>query len=167
MKVETHDADVSLSIEDLESYDQHKNLIAVIMARFFLRYLNLLYRQFEGDLVLPMVLGEIAHHNIIRLYTLKDGCMEINPKAADYPGRMKHLEPTNAYSISQATSIPRETVRRKIDKLQQKGWVVKNDQGEVTLSETVSDHFTKDLNKKILAELLKTSESIRNLLKSA
>jgi DNA-binding IclR family transcriptional regulator len=77
---------------------------------------------------------------------------------------MKHLEPTNAHSISQATSIPRETVRRKIDKLQQKGWVVKNDQGEVTLSETVSDHFTKDLNKKILAELLKTSECIRNLL---
>jgi hypothetical protein len=57
MKAETHDGDVSLPIEDLESYDQHKNLIAVIMARFFLRYLNLLYRQFEGDLVLPIVLG--------------------------------------------------------------------------------------------------------------
>ena len=80
---------------------------------------------------------------------------------------MKHLEPTNAYSISQATGIPRETVRRKIDKLQQKGWVVKNDRGEVVMSETVSDHFTKGLNKKILAELLMTSKSIQNLLKPA
>jgi DNA-binding transcriptional ArsR family regulator len=153
-----------LQTDACERYDQHKKLIAVIMNRFFLRYLNLLYREFEGDLVLPIVLGEIAHHNIIRLYSLKDGCIEINTKAADYPERMKHFEPTNAYSISQATAIPRETVRRKIDKLQQKGWVVKNDQGEVTLSETVSDHFTKDLNKKILAELLKASECIRNLL---
>ncbi len=137
------------------------------MARFFLRYLNLLYREFEGDLVLPIVLGEIAHHNIIRLYSLKDDCIEINKQTVDYPERMKLLAPTNAYSISQATGIPRETVRRKIHKLQKKGWVVKNDQGEVTLSETVSDHFTKDLNKKILAELLKASECIRNLLKPA
>ena len=144
-------------------YDQHKSLVAIIMARFFLRYLNLLYREFEGDLVLPIVLGEIAHHNIIRLYSLKDDSIEINKQAANYPERMKQLETTNAYSISQATGIPRETVRRKIDKLQQKGWVVKNNRGEVFISETVSDHFTKDLNKKILAELLRASECIRNL----
>jgi DNA-binding GntR family transcriptional regulator len=78
---------------------------------------------------------------------------------------MKHLEPTNAFSISQATGIPRETVRRKIDKLEKKGWVVKNDRGEVCISEKVSDHFTTGFNKKILAELLEASENIRNLLK--
>jgi predicted transcriptional regulator len=152
---------------DEDRYDQHKSLVAIIMARFFLRYLNHLYREFEGDLVLPIVLGEIAHHNIIRLYSLKDDYIEINKQATNYPERMKQLEPTNAFSISHATGIPRETVRRKIDKLQQKGWVVKNNRGEVCISDTVSDHFTKDLNKKILAELLKTSESIRTLLKSA
>jgi predicted RNA binding protein YcfA (HicA-like mRNA interferase family) len=167
MKAEKHNEDTQQPIVDLESYDQHENLIAVIMARFFLRYLNLLYREFKGDLVLPIVLGEIAHHNIFRLYSLKGDSMEVNEQAANDPERMKHLEPTNAFSISQATRIPRETVRRKIEKLQQKGWVVKNDRGQVRISETVSGHFTKELNKKILAELLKTSESIRNLLKSA
>jgi predicted RNA binding protein YcfA (HicA-like mRNA interferase family) len=167
MKAEKHNEDTQQPIVDLESYDQHENLIAVIMARFFLRYLNLLYREFKGDLVLPIVLGEIAHHNIFRLYSLKGDSMEVNEQAANDPERMKHLEPTNAFSISQATRIPRETVRRKIEKLQQKGWVVKNDRGQVCISETVSGHFTKELNKKILAELLKTSESIRNLLKPA
>ena len=137
------------------------------MARFFLRYLNLLYREFEGDLILPIVLGEIANHNPFRFYSPKGDSIEINKQVANYPERMKHLEPTNAHSISQATGIPRETVRRKIDKLQQKGWAVKNDRGEVVMSETVSDHFTKDFNKKILAELLQTSKSIRNLLKPA
>jgi DNA mismatch repair ATPase MutL len=58
-------------------------------------------------------------------------------------------------------------VRRKIDKLEKKGWVVKNDQGEVFMSETVSEHFTKDFNKKILAELLEASGCIWNLLKPA
>jgi biotin operon repressor len=167
MKAEKRNEDTQQPIVDLESYDQHEKLIAVIMARFFLRYLNLLYREFKGDLVLPIVLGEIAHHNIFRLYSLKHDSMEVNEQAPNDPERMKHLEPTNAFSISQATGIPRETVRRKIEKLQQKGWAVKNDRGQVRISEKVSDHFTKDLNKKILAELLKTSESIRNLLKSA
>jgi predicted transcriptional regulator len=137
------------------------------MNHFFLRYLNLLYREFEGDLVLPIVLGEIAHHNIHRFYSLTGGCIEFNEKAATAPERIKHLEPTNAFSISQATGIPRETVRRKIDKLEKKGWVVKNDQGEVFMSETVSEHFTKDFNKKILAELLEASGCIWNLLKPA
>jgi len=167
MKSEKSREDNQQQIFDLQLYNQHKNLVAIIMARFFLRYINLLYREFEGDLVLPIVLGEIAHHNIFRLYSLKGDYIEINKQVANYPERMKHLEPTNAFSISQATGIPRETVRRKIDKLQQKGWAVKNDRGEVCISETVSDHFTKNLNKKILAELLKTSESIRNLLKPA
>jgi len=164
MKAEKRDEDTQQPIVDSERYDRHKKLIAVIMARFFLRYLNLLYRDFEGDLVLPIVLGEIAHHNIIRLYSLKGGGMQVNEQADNYPEQREDLEPTNAYSISQATGIPRETVRRKIKKLQQKGWVVKNNRGEVCISDTVSDHFAKDLNKKILAELLETSESIRSLL---
>lgn len=152
---------------DSDQYDAHKSAVAIIMNHFFLRYLNLLYREFEGDLVLPIVLGEIAHHNILRFYSQKGDCIEVNEQEMNYPERMKQLEPTNAFSISQATGVPRETVRRKIDKLQQKGWIVKNERGEVCISETVSEHFTQDFNKKILAELLNASECIRKLLKPA
>jgi predicted ArsR family transcriptional regulator len=70
----------------------------------------------------------------------------INKRAANYAERMKHLEPTNAFSISQATGIPRETVRRKIDKLQQKGWAVKNERSEVYMSETVSVYLDRFKN---------------------
>jgi hypothetical protein len=84
MKAEKRDEDTQQPIVDSERYDRHKKLIAVIMARFFLRYLNLLYRDFEGDLVLPIVLGEIAHHNIIRLYSLKGGGMQVNEQADNY-----------------------------------------------------------------------------------
>jgi hypothetical protein len=152
---------------DSDRYDTHQNAVAIIMAHFFLRYLNHLYREFEGDLVLPIVLGEIAHHNIFRFYSRKGRSVEVNEQSMTNSDRMKHLEPTNAFSISQATGIPRETVRRKIDKLEKKGWVFKNEEGGLLISDTVSAHFTKDLNKKILAELLETSENIRNLLKPA
>jgi hypothetical protein len=149
---------------DQESYEANKSLIAVMMGHFFLRYLNRLYREFDGDLILPIVLGEIAHHNITKLYSSDGSCLKVRDEADAYPDRMKHLEPTNAYSISQATGIPRETVRRKIDKLVKKGWILKNSRGGVAISETVADHFTEDFNKKLLADLLETSECIREIL---
>jgi len=152
------------SVFDQEQYETHKSAVAIIMGHFFLRHLNLLYREFEGDLILPMVLGEIAHHNISGFYSLKGDCIEVNEQAAHYPERIKHLAATNAFSISQATGIPRETVRRKIEKLEKKGWIVKNNRGEVFMSKTVSEHFMKDFNKKLLSELLETTECIRELL---
>jgi hypothetical protein len=35
---------------DREKYEKHKSAVAIIMGHFFLRYLNLLYREFDGDL---------------------------------------------------------------------------------------------------------------------
>ena len=144
-------------------YDAHRSAVAIIMGNFFLRYLNLLYREFDGDLVLPIVLGEIAHHNIMRFFSRKGNSIEVHEKAATHPEWMKHLEPTNAFSLSEACGIPRETVRRKIDKLQKKGWIVKNDRGEVFICERVGEYFSKEFNKKILTELLEACDSLRKL----
>jgi len=152
------------SLFDQKQYESHKRLIAVIMGHFLLRHLNLLYQEFDGDLLMPIVLGEIAHHNILRFYSHEGHCFDAQENMERGPDRMKNLEPSNAYSISEATGIPRETVRRKIDKLMKKGWVVKSPMGEVTISETVSEHFMKDFNKNLLSELLETSECITRLL---
>lgn len=144
-------------------YEKNRSEIAIIMGYFFLRYLNLLYRKFDGDFVLCMVLGEIANHNISGFFSKKGSCIEVQKQLATYPERIKHLQPTNAFSISEATGIPRETVRRKIDKLQKKGWIVKNDQGEVFICETVTEYFSNDFNKKILAELFEACNCLRKL----
>jgi len=151
---------------DEAQYETHKVEVAVIMGQFFIRYLNLLYREFEGDLVLPIVLGEIAHHNIHHFYS-KLGCgMKSHKPKTSSEKIFRNLEPTNAFSISEATGIPRETVRRKIDKLQKKGWITRNERGEVFLSTTVSDDFTKGVNRHILSELLETSRCLHNLMDS-
>jgi hypothetical protein len=46
------------------AYAEHSGEIAALMGWFFLKYLHSVYHRFEGDMVLPIVLGEIAHHNI-------------------------------------------------------------------------------------------------------
>jgi len=166
-KKRTHKEDKTHSpVFDQDQYETHKSAVAIIMGHFFLRYLNLLYREFEGDLVLPMVLGEIAHHNIFRFYSRMGSSIEVHEQLLTHPESKQHLEPTNAFSISHATGIPRETVRRKIKKLEKKGWIVKNERGELFMSETVGEHFMKDFNKRLLSELLETTECIRELLET-
>jgi hypothetical protein len=149
---------------DSERYEEHKRTIAIMMGRYMLRYLLLLYEQFEGDLITPIILGEIAHHNISKFYHLEGGCLKPRGDAPASAERLKHQEATNAFSISESTGIPRETVRRKIEKMVEKGWLKKGSKGEVTITALVRDHFTDDFNKRLISELLTTSTCITDLL---
>jgi len=148
---------------DPDWYEANRSEIAVIMGYFFLRYLNLIYRQFDGDFVVCMVLGEIANHNVSGFFSRRGSCNDVLKNLETHHERMKHLKPTNAFSISEATGIPRETVRRKIDKLQKKGWVVKTKKGELFISETVRDDFTREFNKKILSELFEACDCLHKI----
>lgn len=149
---------------DLEQYEKKKREIAMVMGRHMVRHLLLLYKEFEGDLLLPVILGEIAHHNVKKLYTFEKNCLKTRSDIPVGEERLKYFEPTNAFSISEATGIPRETVRRKIFKLADKGWVSKGSRGEVVITENVSEYFTKNFNQELLAELLTVSECITDLL---
>ena len=102
---------------DRKRYEAHKSKIAILLGHFFLRHLNLLYQEFDGDLVLAIVLGEIAHRNTVRVYSRNGHCIEFQDQIEKHPERLNNLLPSNAYSIGEATGIPRETIRRKIDKL--------------------------------------------------
>jgi len=149
---------------DPEQYEEHKRPVAVMMGRYMLRHLLLLYREFEGDLLMPIVLGEIAHHNIDKFYYLEGMCLKSRSDTPPGPERLKQQDSTNAFSISEATGIPRETVRRKINKMVKKGWLTKGPKGEISINELAVDHFTNDFNKKLLIELLSTSACIADLL---
>jgi len=113
---------------------------------------------------MPIVLGEIGHHNVTTLYSLQGSCIDFKEQLSLPHDWREKICPTNAFSISAATGIPRETVRRKIDKLIEKGWIVKTEKGDLTVSDTVSDHFAKDFNKRTLVELIETSECLKQLL---
>lgn len=136
----------------------------MVMGRHMVRHLLLLYKEFDGDLLLPIVLGEIAHHNAKKLYSLDGPCLKVRSDIPSDNERLKYLEPTNAFSISEATGIPRETVRRKIFKLIDRGWVAKGRRGDVVITENVSEYFTRNFNKQLLAELLTASDCITDLL---
>lgn len=92
-------------------------------------------RVFDGDLDQLVILSVIGERMLTkdRSRGLTYSEFREGKRAAGISRRI------NAQSIAEYTGIPRETVRRKINGLIDRGWVKKNDQGmlELTLEATV------------------------------
>ena len=124
-----------------EVYTKNSALITLTMNEFLVSYLLRIYHAFHGDILQAMVLGAIAHHNVSVLSRQHgyDGA-RIN-KAIAASGEEAVLAPCNAFSISQATGIPRETVRRKIASLVDKGWVKRDARSQLFLTDAPAAEF--------------------------
>lgn len=139
------------------------------MADFFLEHMLRLYHEFEGDLVMSIVLGEIGHHNVSPLFTSR-GVSDSPNNVQDQWSRRdnkKILEPCNAFSLSAATGIPRETIRRKVRILIKRGWAKQNKKGEISLTAKPGEHFVPEFNVVTLNRLLQTSQRIQEMLAAA
>lgn len=134
------------------------------MSHLLLDYLKDIHRLFDGDLALAIVLAEIAHHSSSRHFTGsgKDAKAigELKPQDPD----LTRLESCSAYSLAAATGLPRETVRRKLARLTELGWVVKTGRAEVRITPKVAEVFLPDFNVRLLDRLLQTGDRIRCLL---
>lgn len=115
------------------------------LSQTMLHALREIYRLFDGDIVMALVLGELGQHAV----------------AGNHhgSGRRGHLRPSNAHSIAAASGIPRETVRRKLDKLIAKGWVRAHPDGGLSLNrelETPLHLQFVDYNRELLARMRHT-----------
>jgi hypothetical protein len=144
----------------LERYTQRRAEIALHMSHFFLGHLKDLHRQFEGDLTMVIVLAEIAHHSSDPHFPRGSGSGVTLPSDGDVGA----LPSCSAYSLAAATGMPRETIRRKIARLVELGWVEKVGRAEFRITPKVAEHFTPDFNVRLLDQLLQTADRIRGVL---
>lgn len=144
--------------------DRHGLAAMVLMNSMFVRHLIGVYRTFGGDPVAAIVLGEVAHHNLAPMVNRARRPQEMSEalRALDRNGPGKLL-PTNAFSIAQATGIPRETVRRKVASLTRRGWMVKDAGGNLFVSSRIHDAFAA-FHVERLQDLLETAHAIESLL---
>lgn len=146
------------------AFDRHAGAITVLMNLMFVRHLTSVYQAFDGDIVAAIVLGEIAHHNyapfINRARTPRELSEALNALAA---GSHEDLLPTNAYSIAQATGIPRESVRRRIAGLVRRGWLEKDANGNLFVSSSAFGAFA-ERNFERANDLLDAAGAIQTLV---
>ena len=147
-----------------EKYRKHTQQISATMGWFLFRHLQRVRIAFEGDFLLAVVLGEIAHHNICRYYSSGRRIEGIRNVDFEDPDGLPCLESCNAYSLSSATGIPRETVRRKAAELLKRGWIKCDPRGGYITTPETSRHFSHDFNVRSLADLLETADALRKIL---
>ncbi len=154
-----------------EPHSAHRVLksVALLLARHEIRRLRRWFEDFDRDILLPILLGEIALHNI---GALQNG---VARRSATRTGKAlperpadeavaRELKPCNAYSIAAATGLPRETVRRKIVRLIELGWIHRRENGHLFITEAALEQFGTMLSSRALAELLETADHARRLL---
>lgn len=145
------------------AYSRQQVKIAILMGRFFVGHIIDLYRAFDGDILLAVVLGEIGHHNVARW--TDSTSKRARHRASGSSGEAEpELIPCNALSLSQSTGIPRETIRRKINALVKRGWLRRNARGEVFVTPAAGEHFGPDFNRATLLRPLQLTEHVRDLI---
>ncbi|WP_374244043.1 hypothetical protein [Zoogloea sp.] len=136
------------------------------LARYNLRYLVRLYGAFDGDLLLPIVLGEVGLYNMGSL-ALGDGSSVPSSCTDEETFSRLPLRPCNAFSISSSTGIPRETVRRKVSHLIQNGFIDRDPKGGLTITAKAVSLCLKPFDEENQSDFLGTADRIQAVMASA
>jgi hypothetical protein len=127
----------------LETYRPRQHYLAFVANDFLVSQLLRVLRAFDGDVLSAIVLGEIAHHNVHRFFCDHESTSaeSVERELADPKRRERLSRPCNALSISRATGLPRETVRRRILQLVAQGWVMRRAHGHLYAADAVVERF--------------------------
>ena len=143
--------------------DRHAYQISHLISAFTVPMMRKLYHQFDGDMVEIIVLGEISLRNVDQFFR-KGGADMPEKLLDDMERRGKLLQSCNVLSISEATGIPRETVRRKVAHLIEKGWLTRDERKRLVVKTGAGERFVK-ANGKTAVEILELAAKIQALLR--
>jgi hypothetical protein len=127
---------------------------------FVHRHLRAIYGSLNLDLVSLLLLDEIARHNLQPFSVA--GRLTFPRDAAE----RKLMRGCNAFSLSQATGIPRETVRRKIKQLEELGWIEKVNRKGYFVTLRSMDRIPPAEAVDVLGDFRDTSRQVEEILKS-
>lgn len=142
--------------------ERHAYQVSHLVTCFTVPLMTRLYHQFDGDMVQIIVLGEIAMRNVSQFF--RKGGSDVPEKLLeDQERRRKLLQPCNVLSISEATGIPRETVRRKVAVLIDKGWLYRDERKRLMVRPGLSAAFARS-NAQTTLEILALAAKLQELL---
>lgn len=137
---------------------QREKEALLCLSLFFHRYLTAVYGDEDLDLVSISLLNEIAMHN------LEPFAGAGGPHFPKNEEEMKMMRGCNAFSLSQATGVPRETVRRKIKQLVKLGWIEQHNRHGLFITTRWMDRLSGIAAAKALADFQDTAEQIAKLI---
>jgi len=136
--------------------------ISHLISSFTAQMMREVYQAFDGDLVGFMVLAEISARNVDQFFR------QAGPDAPEQwldhsQTRQQLLRPSNVFSIAEATGIPRETVRRKVEQLIEAGWLERDTRRGLVVKKTMAAERILQANVRQADDILALAERIRVL----
>lgn len=154
-----------LDKHDLRSvYDQHQLTLTVALGSFHTEHLKRLFEIFDGDLMLPLILGEIGHFNLRGLDLSKISTTE---ELIAFASQMEDRALCNAHSVSLSLGIPWETVRRKVFKLIKLGYLDRGPRNGLKVTQHTVDTFGPNFNYDSFRNLVSTYRQVSHLTRKA
>jgi predicted transcriptional regulator len=151
--------------------EQRMRHLSFLVNDFIIWHLSRVRHGFDGDLDCALILGEIAHYNVRKnfqkIFSLDQEPISGQEQAVnDSSSERVLLKRTNTLSISAATGIPWETVRRKIQWLEQRGWISKDDKGKLIVTVAPEEEFSQ-FNYETLERFVATADKLRKIMEQA
>lgn len=141
--------------------NRHHELLFLIFS-LLQRQQKILYRICDGDLTMGLVFCEIWQYNLGR-YFARAGTENVAEVLSDELAR-GNLPACNSYSISQALGAPSETVRRKVQKLIELGWIRRNGHGELIANHSIADLLNPEEREECMRASVSTFRHVLGLL---
>lgn len=150
---------------DSDKFERNQQYVAYLLSEFTVPHLVRLVRRYEGDVLMAIVLGEIAQHNVRRFFESPEVQADPSRHAAVLdPSQQEGLMSTcNALSISRSTGIPRETVRRRVEELVRRGWVRRDGRGHLRVETGLAQHFDQ-FSREHVEHFLRTAQRLNALV---
>jgi predicted transcriptional regulator len=155
-----------LTGSELDHFDKAFSLVAFTLNRFIIDHLLRFARQFGPDYPMMVVWGVLAHQCVIHHLPAGSRPGEVLGPDGKLAKTDPELRPVRQRDLSQITGIPKETVRRKLLKLEQQGWIVRQGPGWV-LNRANLDPELREFSRESARRLLAVSDHIRHLLRDA
>jgi hypothetical protein len=112
-------------------YDDNSRIFIAAFLRFFQRVCRLHMELFDADVGLVVVAGAVAVANLEP--GMRDPAFRRAFSSIDTEIGIERQRGCNALSIAESTGLPRETVRRKINRLIEKGILMRRGAGDYVL----------------------------------
>jgi len=150
---------------EMANFDRAFGLAAFAMNRFIVDHLLRFGRHFGADYPMLLVWGVVAHQSVIHLVPMGSMPRQLLNEEGILTDPQPALRPVRVRDLCQITGIPKETVRRKLLKLSEAGWIAQQGEGWVINRETVVD--LRDFTRESMNRFLSTADHVRSLLKDA
>ncbi|MDH4114463.1 MAG: winged helix-turn-helix domain-containing protein [Burkholderiaceae bacterium] len=148
------------------AFDRNFALAGFIVNRFLVHHLLRMARQTNGDFESLVIWSSLALQNTASL--LGPGARPLTPLQPDgtFPDALLRANGLRASDLAQITGIPRETVRRKLERLMTSGRVKRHDDGRWHVCAAAMTAEMRDFMRETARNFCETAHLLQDAMKN-